>query len=78
MTTVHVRDVSDEAVRTLKARAARSGQSLQTYVRRLLESEATTLTLEEAAQQARDIGDGSSVRAEDIRQVLEDMRQERG
>jgi plasmid stability protein len=49
MATIHVRDVSDSTLTTLKVRAARAGQSLQGYVRQLLESEAATLTPEEAA-----------------------------
>jgi plasmid stability protein len=55
MATIHVRDVSDDAVTVLKVRAARSGQSLQQYVQQLLEGEAAALTAEEAAAQARSI-----------------------
>lgn len=78
MTTVHVRGVSDRAVQTLKDRASRSGQSLQAYVKQLLEAEAETLTLEEAAQEARSIRESSSVRASDVREVLAEIREERG
>src|SRR6267154_2023030 len=55
MATIHVRDVSESAVTTLKVRAARAGQSLQSYVRQLLESEAAATPPEEAAERARDI-----------------------
>ena len=51
---------------TLKVRAARAGQSLQGYVRQLLEREAATLTAEEAAEQARTIAARSSVTADDV------------
>lgn len=36
MPTIHVRDVSAETLTALKVRAARRGQSLQSYVRTLL------------------------------------------
>ncbi|WP_196776946.1 FitA-like ribbon-helix-helix domain-containing protein [Haloechinothrix halophila] len=53
MATLHIYGVSDDAVTTLKVRAARAGQSLQTYVRRILEAEAEALTPEEAADRAQ-------------------------
>jgi plasmid stability protein len=77
MATIHVRDVSDSTVTTLKVRAARAGQSLQAYVRQLLESEATTLTPEEAAERARDIAARSEVTADDVVDVITAMREAR-
>jgi antitoxin FitA len=74
MATIHVREVSDEAVVTLKVRAARAGQSLQAYVRQLLEREAATITPEEAAEQARAIAARSSVTADDVVDAISDMR----
>jgi antitoxin FitA len=53
MTALTIRDVSDDAVRTMKLRAARKGQSLQAYVRGLIEREATKPTVAEAVEQAR-------------------------
>jgi antitoxin FitA len=53
MTALTIRDVSDEAVRTMKIRAARNGQSLQAYVRGLIEREATKPTVAEAVERAR-------------------------
>jgi len=53
MTALTIRDVSDDAVRTMKLRAARNGQSLQAYVRGLIEREATKPTVAEAVEQAR-------------------------
>jgi plasmid stability protein len=69
-----VREVSDDAVVTLKVRAARAGQSLQAYVRQLLEREAATITPEEAAEQARAIAARSSVTADDVVDAIAEMR----
>jgi antitoxin FitA len=77
MATIHVRDVSDSTVTTLKVRAARAGQSLQAYVRQLLESEATAVTPEEAAERARDIAARSEVTADDVVDVITAMREAR-
>ncbi|MEU0160774.1 hypothetical protein ABZ154_18535 [Streptomyces sp. NPDC006261] len=52
MATIHLREVPDETLTTLKIRAARSGQSLQAYLLQLLVGEAALLTPEEAAEQA--------------------------
>ncbi|GDY33259.1 FitA-like ribbon-helix-helix domain-containing protein [Gandjariella thermophila] len=77
MATVHVRDVSDHTLTTLKVRAARSGQSLQSYLRELLELEAETLTPEEAAERARDIASRSTVTADDVVDAVAEMREAR-
>jgi plasmid stability protein len=77
MATIHVRDVSDSTVTTLKVRAARAGQSLQAYVRQLLENEATAVTPEEAAERARDIAARSEVTADDVVDVITAMREAR-
>lgn len=77
MATIHVRELTDDTVTTLKVRAARSGQSLQAYVRQLLEAEATTLTPEEAAERARTIAERSAVTADDVVKVIADMREAR-
>lgn len=53
MTALTIRDVSDDAVRTMKIRAAQAGQSLQAYLRGLIEKEAAKPTVAEAVQQAR-------------------------
>jgi antitoxin FitA len=53
MTALTIRDVSDAAVRTMKLRAARNGQSLQAYLRGLIEREATKPTVADAVQRAR-------------------------
>ena len=77
MTSIYVRDVSENALTTLKVRAARAGQSLQGYIRQLLEAEATTLTSEEAASQARAIAARSAVTADDTLAAIAEMRQAR-
>jgi plasmid stability protein len=77
MSTIHVRDVSEDAVTTLKVRAARAGQSLQAYVRQLLESEAAATPPEEAAERARDIAARSDVTADDVIDVITAMREAR-
>ena len=53
MTALTIRDVSDDAVRTMKIRAAQAGQSLQAYLRGLIEKEAAKPTVAEAVEQAR-------------------------
>ena len=53
MTALTIRDVPEDAVRTMKIRAAQSGQSLQAYLRSLIEREAARPTVAEAAEQAR-------------------------
>ncbi|MDI2127249.1 FitA-like ribbon-helix-helix domain-containing protein [Yinghuangia seranimata] len=55
MTTVYIRDVSEETLTVLKVRAAQARQSLQAYMRDLIEREAALPTLEEAAARAADI-----------------------
>jgi plasmid stability protein len=53
MTALTIRDVPDEAVRIMKIRAAQAGQSLQAYLRGLIEREAAKRTVAEAVEQAR-------------------------
>ena len=53
MTALTIRDVSEDAVHTMKVRAAQSGQSLQAYLRGLIEREAARPTVAEAVEQAR-------------------------
>jgi plasmid stability protein len=77
MAIIHVRDVSESTLTTLKVRAARSGQSLQGYVRQLLEREAALLTPEEAAERARTIAARSAVTADDVTQAIAALREAR-
>ena len=77
MATIHVRDVPENTVTTLKVRAARAGKSLQVYVRQLLETEAGALTPEEAAERARAIAARSKVTAGDVLDVIASVREAR-
>ena len=77
MATIHVRDIPEESLRTLKARAARTGQSLQSYVLQLLVGEAATLSPAEAAAEARSIASRGDVAADDVTEALRDLREAR-
>ncbi|MBA2945662.1 FitA-like ribbon-helix-helix domain-containing protein [Streptomyces himalayensis] len=77
MATIHVREVSEDTLTTLRVRAARAGQSLQAYVRQLLDSEAAALTAEEAAQEARSIASRGTVTADDVADAIAEMREAR-
>lgn len=76
MATLHVREVSEDTLITLKVRAARAGQSLQAYVRQLLDSEAAALTPEEAAEQARGIAARGTVTADDVTAAIAERRED--
>ncbi|MFE5729746.1 antitoxin [Streptomyces sp. NPDC056528] len=54
MATLYVRDLSEEALTELKIRAARNRQSLQAYVRTLLEQEAATPSLDDVVARIRE------------------------
>lgn len=77
MATINVREVSETTLDTLKVRAARAGQSLQGYIRQLLDREAALLTPEEAAVQAREIASRSRVSTDDIIAAIEETREAR-
>jgi plasmid stability protein len=77
MSSIYVRDLSESALTTLKVRAARAGQSLQVYVKQLLEGEAAELTLSEAAEQARELAARSAVNADDVVATINAMREAR-
>jgi antitoxin FitA len=76
MTALTIRDVSDDAVRTMKLRAARNGQSLQAYVRGLIEREATKPTVAEAVEHARRTAT-ADVSAADILTAIDEGRTSR-
>ena len=77
MATIHVRDVPEDTLTTLKVRAARAGQSLQSYILQLLTSEAALLPPSEAAEEARAIASRGDVTADDITDVIREMREAR-
>lgn len=53
MATVQIRNLDDEAYEVLKVRAAASGRSLQQYLKRLLEEQASRPTLAEQLERLR-------------------------
>lgn len=76
MTALTIRDVSDDAVRTMKIRAAQAGQSLQAYLRGLIEKEAAKPTVAEAVEQARREAT-ASISTTDILAALDEGRSRR-
>ncbi|HZE41393.1 MAG TPA: hypothetical protein VE172_21545 [Stackebrandtia sp.] len=77
MTSLHVREIPENTLSTLKVRAANSGQSLQAYVRQLLNREAAMLTLEEVFARAQEIADRSSVTADDVVEAIAESHRDR-
>ncbi|AZK94730.1 MULTISPECIES: FitA-like ribbon-helix-helix domain-containing protein [Streptomyces] len=77
MATVHIRDVPEDTLTTLKVRAARRGQSLQAYLLGLIRDEADLLTPAEAAEEARAIAAGGRVTIDDIAEVMAEVREAR-
>jgi plasmid stability protein len=73
MAPLTIQDVSDDAVRTMKVRAAQAGQSLQAYLRDLIEREAAKPTVAGAVEQARR-GATANVSAPDILAATDDGR----
>ncbi len=73
MTALTIRDVSDDAVRTMKVRAAQAGQSLQAYLRSLIEREAAKLTVAEAVERARKEA-AADISAADILAAMDEGR----
>jgi plasmid stability protein len=76
MTALTIRDVSDDAVRTMKIRAAQAGQSLQAYLRGLIEKEAAKPTIAEAVEQARR-GATADVSTADVLAAIDEGRARR-
>lgn len=73
MTALTIRDVPDDALATLKARAAQAGKSLQAYVLDVLIGEATRPTLAEAAARA-EAEAGASLSMSDVLGAIDDAR----
>lgn len=69
MPKVQIRDVSESTHQVLKRRAAGAGQSLQEYVRALLEEHAATPTVADVMQRVRQRS-GSHASGEDVDRVL--------
>lgn len=71
---LQIRNVPDDARRTLKARAAARGESLNTYLLELIEREVARPTVEEVLDRAARRAGRSSASAVD---VLDEARDER-
>lgn len=71
---IQVRNISDEAHRTLKARAASAGMSLSDYVKRDLEEAAARPSLEEIDARVRERGT-SGLRSSTVLTALRDVRE---
>jgi antitoxin FitA len=77
MAILHIRDVPEETVDVLKARAQRANQSLQAYVRTILDREVSVMTWEEVEDARRRIQAGSSATVDDILDAIRQGREER-
>lgn len=77
MTDLSVREVSEKTLSTLRVRAAAKRQSLQAYIRDVLDREADALSIEQAAQEADRLASRANVTTEDVLAAIEDMRQAR-
>ncbi|MFB7455640.1 antitoxin [Streptomyces sp. NPDC056188] len=73
MTALTIRDVPDDALAILKARAARTGKSLQAYALDLLVGEAARPTLAEAAARA-EAEAGAVLSSSDVLGAIDDAR----
>lgn len=74
MAVLHVRDVPDETMAALKEKSARAGQSVQAFVRQILDREAAIMSPEEVAERAREIAARSSVTTQDVLDAIEASR----
>ncbi|WP_112134567.1 FitA-like ribbon-helix-helix domain-containing protein [Glycomyces dulcitolivorans] len=77
MTTLSVRDMSEDALAILRVSAAAKRQSLQAYVRDVLEREAYALSIEQAAREADRLAARANVTTDDVLNAIEEMRQAR-
>ena len=73
MTALTIRDVSEDTVRIMKIRAAQAGQSLQAYLRGLIERAAAKPTVAEAVERARR-GATADIKAADILAAIDEAR----
>lgn len=71
MVAITIRDVPDEVRDALAGRAARSGKSLQEYLRGMLVNTATTPTVDDVLQRARARVEATGSRV-DIAAILRD------
>jgi plasmid stability protein len=77
MTTLSVRDVPEETLAILRVRAAANRQSLQAYIREMLDREAYALSIEQAAREADRLAGSVDITTDDVLTAIEEMRQAR-
>jgi antitoxin FitA len=77
MAILHIRDVPEETVDVLKARAQRANQSLQAYVRTIIDREVSVMTWEEVEEVLAPIRARSKVTTDDIIEAIRLGREER-
>lgn len=73
MTALTIRDVPDDVLALLKARAAKAGKSLQAYALELLAGEAARPTLAEVAARA-EAEAAASLRTSDVLSAIDNAR----
>jgi plasmid stability protein len=76
MTAVTIREVPEDTLAALKAKAARSGRSLQAYLRELLTRDAATPTLQESVARMRDVA-SADLTDTDVTALIEEGRERR-
>ena len=74
MATIQIKNLPDETLRAWKVRAAKSGQSLQAYMRQYLIDEAAKPTVEELFERIESRGTGAYL---DPSLTLEAIREDR-
>lgn len=74
MATLYVRDVPEDLMARLRDRAEEAHQSVQGYIRSLLDRELSVLTMEEATRRAEKIATGSGVTSDDILTAIDEER----
>ncbi|OIV35317.1 hypothetical protein BIV57_22230 [Mangrovactinospora gilvigrisea] len=77
MATIQIRNLSESSYETMKRRAERAGQSLQEYMRALVEGEAAALTMDEALERTRELAKGSAITRDEIVEAVRADREAR-
>lgn len=77
MTAVQIRDLPEDVHRTLKARAAASGQSLSEYAGQILRAAAESPTIAELTARVRARGSGGTASADEVAELIRRERASR-
>jgi plasmid stability protein len=77
MTALQIRDLPPEVHRTLKARAAKAGQSLSEYAGQVLRASAQTPTISELTARIRTRGTAGTVSADEVAELIRRERTNR-